>query len=81
MRKLDRNALKELIQSVMHVHHQDIGCDECLEEMDRFAEARLVGKEPDEALALVQQHLSYCPFCREEFEALLNALQALGRSQ
>jgi len=37
----------------------------------------LAGKDAAKALPLVQEHLLHCRDCREEFEALLDALQAL----
>ncbi len=39
----------------------------------------LAGKNAAEALPLVQDHLERCGDCREEFEALLAALQAEAR--
>jgi predicted anti-sigma-YlaC factor YlaD len=78
MKTLDHETLKKLVYTMMHAQEQEMTCDDCLEEMDRFAEAQFVGKELDEALASVQQHLSQCAFCREEFEALMNALRSLS---
>lgn len=39
---------------------------------------RLTGKNPAEAMPLVQDHLDRCGECREEFEALMMALRALA---
>jgi predicted anti-sigma-YlaC factor YlaD len=46
--------------------------------LDRFIETKLTGKNVAEAMPLVQDHLERCRDCREEFEALLTALQALA---
>jgi predicted anti-sigma-YlaC factor YlaD len=59
----------------MTAHPNELGCDECFEQIDRFVEMTLDGKSAEEALPLVQDHLERCGECREEFEALLDALR------
>jgi hypothetical protein len=55
--------------------HRHDGRD-AYEQLDRFAELLLSGKNAAEALPLVQDHLERCGNCREEFEALLVALRS-----
>lgn len=69
--------LKKLLNTLKNTEDVEIGCDECFEELDRFAELQLAGKNAAEALPLVQAHLEKCQNCREEYEALLAALQQL----
>lgn len=76
--KLDLNTLKRMVQGIMATRPDEIGCDECFEQLDRFVEMTLAGKNAAEAMPLVQRHLEHCGDCREEFEALLDALRALG---
>ena len=47
----------------------------CLEAMAEFAENQLEGKTVPESLKTIKDHLELCGECREEFEALLTALQ------
>lgn len=77
MKTLDRETLRRMIRGAVRTRDHEIGCDTCLEELDRFADAMLVGKALDEALELVQDHLSRCMLCREEYEALVDALRAV----
>ncbi len=77
---LDTLTLKRLVEGVISTRPDEIGCDECFEELDRFAELVLAGREIPEAYRLVQDHLERCGDCREEFEALLEALRALNGS-
>jgi hypothetical protein len=74
---LDRQMLKRMVQSIADTHEYELDCDQCFQELDRFAEAKLAGKPLDEALQLVQDHLEICKACHEEYEALMNALHAL----
>lgn len=76
--ELDTTILRGMVRRIAHTHDDEIDCDQCFEELDRFAELKLAGKKPAEALPLVQDHLENCRYCREEFEALLDALQALA---
>lgn len=68
--------LADMVQAIATTRPDEIGCDECFEQLDRFAELTLAGKDAAEALPLVQDHLDRCHDCREEFELLLAALQA-----
>jgi hypothetical protein len=76
--KLDRIKLKEMVRAIANTHGDEIGCDDCFAQLDAFAEMALAGKGAAEALPLVQEHLRHCRDCREEFEALLDALRALA---
>lgn len=69
------SSIKDMVQMVAATRPDEIGCDECFEQLDRFAEEVLAGKDVAAAIPLVQDHLSRCRDCREEFEALLTALR------
>src|SRR3954451_21895141 len=71
----DREDLEKVVRMVSHTREEEIGCDECFEQLDRFVEMKLSGLHPEEAMPLVKDHLDKCGDCREEFEALLKALQ------
>jgi hypothetical protein len=74
---LDLDRLKQMAREIITTRPDEIGCDECFEQLDRFVEMKLAGKNAAEAMPLVQDHLERCDDCREEFEALLAALRAL----
>jgi len=74
---LNGNFIKKMVRVVLATRDEEIGCEECFEQVDRFAELVLDGKPAAEAMPLVQDHLNKCADCREEFEALLEALRAL----
>ncbi len=77
---LDRDQLSNLVRLIITTRPDEIGCDECLEEVDRFVEIKLAGLDAAEAMPLVQDHLDKCRDCREEFEALLRALRTIEDS-
>ena len=48
----------------------EVGCDACFDELDRFVELELAGKDADAAVPGLSAHLDGCPACREEYESL-----------
>jgi hypothetical protein len=74
----DPEVIKQMVRGIVTTRSDELGCDECFEQVDRFAEMVLDGRDAAEALPLVQDHLNRCVDCREEFEALVDALQALS---
>ena len=78
MSGLDAETLQKLVQMIFSTRPDELSCGECFEKVDRFAELVLVGKDAADAMPLVQDHLDRCQCCREEFEALLMALEAIA---
>ena len=74
---LDLNTLKRLVYDAVTVREDEISCPECFEQLDTFVEKMLVGKNAVQAMPLVQDHLSRCVNCHQEFEALLAALHGM----
>jgi hypothetical protein len=73
---LKRDDVVKLVGAVAETREIEIGCDECFERLDGFAEAELSGFAASAAMPLVRDHLDKCADCRGEFEALLRALRA-----
>lgn len=75
--KLTKDVLKNILSKIPATHEHEIGCDECFDELHTFAEIELEGKSPEKAMPLVQEHLENCGECRQEYQALLEAMKAL----
>ncbi len=73
---LKRGDVVKLVRVVAETRETEIGCDECFERLDSFAEAELSGVETSTAMPLVGDHLRKCEDCRSKFEALLTALRS-----
>jgi hypothetical protein len=74
--RLKRGDVVKLVRVVAETSETEIGCDECFERLDSFAEAELSGVEATAAMPLVGDHLEKCADCRNKFEALLTALRS-----
>ena len=72
---LNRGDAIKLLRVVAETHETEIGCDECFEQLDSFAETVISGAEASFAMPLVGDHLDKCADCRSKFEALLRALR------
>lgn len=75
---MDPDLLKKMARGIMTTRPDEIGCDECFEQVDQFVDLVLDGKDAAAAMPLVQDHLNRCQDCREEFEALLAALRTVS---
>ena len=72
---LKRGEIVKLVRVVAETYETEIGCGECFERLDSFAETELSGLEASAAMPLVSDHLHKCADCRSTFEALLTALR------
>jgi hypothetical protein len=72
---LKRGDVVKLVRVVAETREVEIGCDECFERLESFAETELSGGEASAAMPLVGDHLDKCADCRSKFEALLTALR------
>jgi hypothetical protein len=72
---LKRGDVIKLVRVVAETHKTEIGCDECFEHLDSFAETVISGEEASAAMPLVGDHLDKCADCRSKLEALLRALR------
>jgi hypothetical protein len=72
---LKRGDVVKLVRVVAETHETEIGCDECFERLDSFAEMELCRVEATAVMPLVGDHLDKCADCRSKFEALLTALR------
>ena len=50
----------------------DIGCERCFEELDRYVELELAGRDAEQAVPGMRAHLEGCPACAEERDSLLD---------
>ncbi len=65
-----------LIRGILTADGEALGCEECFEFLDRCADLIEAGQDIAEVYPEVKKHLDDCAGCKEEFEALLSALEA-----
>lgn len=79
--KIETATLKKVLQTLAITQEEEMTCGECYEEIDQYVEMLREGKTAAEVMPLVKHHITLCPPCREEFEALLEALKAADESE
>jgi hypothetical protein len=72
---LKRGNVVKLVSLLAETREIEIGCDQCFEHLDSFAETELSGLDASAAMPLVGDHLDKCADCRSTLEALLRALR------
>jgi hypothetical protein len=65
-----RGDLNQTLGRLLGPEGPEVGCEECFEELDRFVELELAGRDSDAAIPGLRAHLAGCPACREEYESL-----------
>ena len=72
---LKRGDVVKLVRLLAETREIEIGCDQCFERLDSFAETELSGLDASAAMPLVGDHLDKCADCRSTLEAFLRALR------
>lgn len=78
LRIMMKKPAHNLISMLNNTEEIEYTCDEAYEVLDLYAEIVSRGDDPGEVMPLVKRHLDLCDNCREEFEALLAALETVG---
>jgi hypothetical protein len=53
---------------------EELTCEQCFEELDRYVELELGGQDADAAVPGMRAHLQGCPACAEDHESLVALL-------
>jgi anti-sigma factor RsiW len=67
---MERPDMDQTLGKLLGPAGLDVGCEVCFEELDRYVELELAGKDADAAIPGLRAHLEGCPACREEHESL-----------
>ncbi len=68
-----RERLRELLRILQATQPEELDCEQFLHRAAALLEAVQADEILPDALRPVAQHLSVCPECKEEFDALLRA--------
>jgi hypothetical protein len=77
---MERLEIQQALGRLLGPAGPEVGCDVCFDELDRYVELEVAGRDADAAVPGLRAHLEGCPACREEHEslrALVSGEQAL----
>lgn len=78
MSSLSIDQIQTLVGLIATTQPDRITCDDCLGQIGEFAELALGGRELTEGMEIIKRHLEQCPCCKQEYEALLDALREVA---
>lgn len=72
----DSKRLADRLGRLLGSDGPDIGCDRCFDELDRYIELELSGRDAEQTVPGMRAHLEGCPACAEERDSLLELVAA-----
>ncbi|MDH3944705.1 MAG: hypothetical protein OEV06_11480 [Anaerolineae bacterium] len=74
--RIPEETLRKFVVKVANTRPEEAGCDTCFEHLHEFADMLQKGEDPADLMPLVEHHLKMCSSCGEEFDALIEAIEA-----
>jgi hypothetical protein len=68
---MQRPDLNQALGRLLGPPDPEVGCDVCFDELDRYVELELAGRDADAEIPGLRAHLDGCPACREEHDSLV----------
>jgi hypothetical protein len=63
--------MNEAIKALLGPAGPELTCERCFDEVDRYVDLDLAGREAETVVPGMRAHLEGCPACREEHGSLL----------
>jgi hypothetical protein len=67
---IERTDLNVVLGRLLGPGDTEVGCDVCFEELDRYVELEVAGKNADAVIPGLRAHLDGCRACGEEHASL-----------
>ncbi|MDR3575782.1 MAG: hypothetical protein P4L50_18125 [Anaerolineaceae bacterium] len=72
--RIDKEKLQQMLKVIESTRADELSCDEVETLLCQFSEIVYEGGDAAGLMPLLEHHLSLCPDCREEYEALMRVL-------
>lgn len=70
-----RNRFTKIMQMIFDTEKDEITCDECYQEVDKYVDLLRAGEDAGVLMPKIQHHLDHCPACQQELQALIDILE------
>ena len=67
--------MNDLLGRLLGPADPELTCEACFDQIDRYAELELAGRDADAAIPGMRAHLEGCPACAEDHQSLLAFLR------
>jgi hypothetical protein len=71
----------DLLSRLVGPQGPELTCEECFEQLDRYVELELAGRDADAAVPGMRAHLEGCPACHEDHDSLAAFVASEPRPQ
>jgi hypothetical protein len=72
----DARRLTDVLAGLLGPVGPELTCEECFEQLDRYVELELSGRDADAAIPGMHAHLDGCPACSEDHDSLRALIEA-----
>jgi hypothetical protein len=66
----DPSRTDDLLARLLGPAEPELTCEDCFEQLDRYVEPELAGRDADATVPGMRPHLEACPACREDHDSL-----------
>lgn len=74
---LNPEQIAELLKMIRGTEEVELSCPECLDALDIYIQSVQDGKPIEGLLERVRDHLAVCPFCKSEYELIIETLKSM----
>jgi len=67
----DNRDKSRLVSALLGPEGPELTCEQCFEELDRYVELELRGRDADAAIPGMRAHLDGCPACHDDHRSLV----------
>lgn len=80
MSEIQKETLKRMVKAIAATRSEEYDCDLCHDQLEKFVEMDLDGKDAAASFPMIKHHLESCVGCGDEYKALIDALNGLEAS-
>lgn len=76
---LNPEQIAELLKMIRETEEVELTCPDCLDALDVYIQSVEDGKPIEGLLERVRDHLAGCPFCKSEYDLIIEALNSMDQ--
>lgn len=74
---LNPEQIAELLKMIRETEEVELSCPDCLDALDIYIQSVQDGKPIEGLLERVRDHLAGCPFCKSEYDLIVETLNSM----
>lgn len=74
-------AVLGFLRVLENVRAEELSCEEIYSKLDEYVECEMDCRDAAHVMPLIREHLDICHECCEEYEALLDVVEKVGKDQ